>query len=147
MRLASLFHPCYNTSKGEIRMDRIFSACAAVLVVALPACLHAGALLWQMGDRGKERVCYQMASLQPRVLDDSSPHPLSVWSMDGVAFNATAANVMQWDIWHCLQDWMVGSGRVGAEDVAIPTYRDLVSSGFISIGLIEMPELRGNAEL
>lgn len=90
---------------------------------------------------------YQMASLQPRTFTDKAMHPLSVWSMEGIAFGATAAGVMQWEIWHCLQDWLVGMRRVDSEENAMPTYRDLVSSGIISVNLIEMPEMRGNAEL
>lgn len=128
-------------------MSRIISTCAALLVVALPACSHAGALLWQVTGMEKGVSHYQMASLQPQTFTDKATHPLSVWSMEGIAFGATAAGVMQWDLWHCLQDWLVGTGRVDSGANVMPTYRDLVSSGFISVNLIEMPEMRGNAEL
>ena len=128
-------------------MSRIRSTCAALLVVALPACLHAGTLLWQVTGMEKGASYYHVASLQPQTFPDKSTHVLSVWSMEGVAFGATAAGVMQWDLWHCLQDWLVGTGRVDSGANVMPTYRDLVSSGFISVNLIEMPEMRGNAEL
>ena len=128
-------------------MRRLVPTCAALLAVALPACLHAGALLWQVTGFEKGLAHYQMANLQRRIFTDKAPEAVSVWPMEAVAFSATSAGVIQWDLWHCLQDWLVGTGRVDSGESVRPTYRDLVTSGFISVNLIEMPEMRDNVEL
>ncbi len=125
-------------------MKRIVEMGIVLLAMALPACLHAGVLLWQVkGMEGIEKR-YSFANRWPQAVLPEGVHVEALWMLPGAY--TTAAAVMKGEIWQDLQAWLVRMGRVATDETVVPTYPDLVTSGLISINGIAMPELMGNRD-
>lgn len=122
-------------------MKAVASALAALALAAVPAWAGAGVMLWQVTGMEGSASRYAMAGRMRRI--ERTPVAASaLWSGWGVP--GTAAYVMRREIWQHLQSWMVWQGRAASGAAAVPSYRDLISSGYISVNMISMPECMGN---
>lgn len=120
-------------------MKLISTILAALALVLVSAQAGAGVMLWQV--TGMEGSRYAMAGKIQRI-EQTSTAASALWSGWGV--HGTAAYVMRRELWQHLQAWMAWQGRVAPGAAGVPSYRDLISSGYISVNTIGMPECMGN---
>lgn len=120
----------------------VWSTLAALLLWA--ARVDAGVMLWQVTGIGMEEpaALYAMAGRLARK-EVAAVTAGGVWSGWGVP--GSAVYVMRREIWLHLGEWLAARGRVVPGETAVPGYRDLISSGYISVNMIGMPECMGNS--
>lgn len=122
-------------------MKRIMTVTAALAVALLSAQAGAGVMRWQVTGMEGSASRYVMAG-RLRHMERPQSGASALWSGWGVP--GTAMYVMRRELWQHLQWWLVAHGRVAAGETAVPSYRDLISSGYISVNTIGMPECMGN---
>ena len=122
-------------------MKLISTILAALALAFVSAQAEAGVMLWQVTGMEGSGSRYAMAG-KIRRIEQTSAAASALWS--GWGIHGTAAYVMRRELWQHLQAWMASQGRVAPGAAGVPSYRDLISSGYISVNTIGMPECMGN---
>ena len=123
-------------------MKRISTILAALALAFVSARAEAGVMLWQVTGMEGSASRYAMAGRLRRI-EQTHVTASALWSGWGVP--GTAMYVMRRELWEHLQTWLTARWHVApGEKSAPPSYRDLISSGYISVNTINMPACMGN---